>query len=765
MATSNVHVGLRPVRVGFLVRADSLEDVLEAARLNTLVWGGIRNLIIPVADVEAGHELVKVARVDLLHPLADAPEVNEVIESFPELRPPGQLRTGQLFAPVERTDELGLLDVRVMASHYWESLIRVRGDTNQILLPTWSADDPLRHLHAVCFGEFGSERPAPRFLRGYKALGADEVEVTETVPLTLGEGVTPITFTGDQLSRFAGHVTGDGLILGNPTDPADLIDFWNLRASGAAVAFLPEDEPEPYLDYCLALLERMTVSPGVSYGPHLWSRRDWRDESGEAPVVPERVVAQLTEAEVQPLKGTLNHRRILSEGGVWSVPTRTTLAAVEEEGRRMLFSLPPTPFDRARTDSFWNSFTLTTIESYSEYRWADATLKIPSLPALNDWASQQINPMDGVRLQDGNVGVFTKAGESSLEIRLVTQAEVAEQVLSLAGLSSELSSAGQALKRVIEQMGGLERCRLFRLPGLRALLARSPVALSWRDAVRAIEGEGSFSRYDNLPTASEIFRRLVDRKVFRAFLKAQCDRCKVRDLYRLEDLAAEVVCPRCGSTWAIAPRLEDTRWVYQASGFFAHHREHGAIPTALAMLRFAHDASIGNLSLLPSQTLQGDDIDCEVDFLGLAQRDGNPAIVVGECKGGQEQVTQAEVMTLERVANRIREAAGIECYIAFATTREAFTEDELTFFRGYAERVGDQISLDAGARGHLRPAPILLTWRELRSFWGYPEPWREHLPNRFAHQLVDLAGNSNYLYLGEDGPRSLPEPDDEKLLI
>jgi hypothetical protein len=40
MATANLQVGYRPIRVGMLVRRDSLDDVIEAARLNTMVWVG-----------------------------------------------------------------------------------------------------------------------------------------------------------------------------------------------------------------------------------------------------------------------------------------------------------------------------------------------------------------------------------------------------------------------------------------------------------------------------------------------------------------------------------------------------------------------------------------------------------------------------------------------------------------------------------------------------------------------------------------------------
>ena len=197
------------------------------------------------------------------------------------------------------------------------------------------------------------------------------------------------------------------------------------------------------------------------------------------------------------------------------------------------------------------------------------------------------------------------------------------QVLLRGGLTAETSSAGEAVNRITRQMGGLSACRTFRLPGVRKLLAHSPGADNWDNVISTIEDEGSFSKYGNIHgTAADVFRRLLEKGVFRAGLKMQCPGCNIRSPYEPEDLATEVRCPRCGTTFLLAPRLETSHWEYRASGFFAHHREHGAIPVILTMLRLEHDLKERALFLVPSQKLLGDGVDCESDFVAMHQRNG-----------------------------------------------------------------------------------------------------------------------------------------------
>src|SRR6266849_4210952 len=50
MSQISAHVRLRPIRFAFLVRPDDAERALEIFRLNTCLWGGTYNPIIPYLD-------------------------------------------------------------------------------------------------------------------------------------------------------------------------------------------------------------------------------------------------------------------------------------------------------------------------------------------------------------------------------------------------------------------------------------------------------------------------------------------------------------------------------------------------------------------------------------------------------------------------------------------------------------------------------------------------------------------------------------------
>ena len=418
----------------------------------------------------------------------------------------------------------------------------------------------------------------------------------------------------------------------------------------------------------------------------------------------------------------------------------------------MVFSLPPHPYESGHFDHLWHSHWLTTLSSTSEYNYPGYTIRLPSIPKLNPWASTAVTAIGDVRLANGAVGVVIEPRDTSLEINLVAEAEVVRRVIGLAGIDAEISPPGRALTRIVEQMGGLLGCRPFRLPGVRKMLARSSATYSWRDALRAIEDKGTYSNYTNVGTAAQTFQRLLESGVFQAGLHLRCPACTITSRHPPGVLDAEVRCPRCGTEFLLAPTLPESHWEYQASGFFAHHHEHGAIPVILTMLRLEHDvgmAALRALFLAPSHTLAWDGFDCESDFLALSQgHDGSIVVAIGESKGGPQKIEPDDVRKLKAVADRVRKA-GIECYVVLATTRDAFSDDEIEAFRAYRDSIKDESSLDDRMQGWPRPSPILLTWRELRSFETYDRGVREKLPETYAHTFRELATNSAFLYFEE----------------
>jgi hypothetical protein len=771
MATASVDVGFRPIRVGFLVRGGAVEDIVTAARLNTLVWGGIFNPIIAVGkDTEKACDAVSQFELDVLHRVVDDPLLDPVVERFPFLQPPPDLAMRGMFEPAG-DDELGLVDIRRLVDHYYERFVTLGGHTRAVL-PQWPGDDPLAALFAVAFGEYGSDSLGQHYMHAFRALQPHQVDLDHGVATELLDGVTPIRFTADRLRRSRRAVRGDGLVLGNASDPLHLTMFWNLRSTGALVAFWPLDSETAFEAYCLDHLHQISIVPRKEgLETYLWRCGGWPMRSGGRHEIPEAVQTTIESVGSRPVLAALDDltwKQPAHRPAAWSTRAQSVLATVEDDRfgqRKMILALPEKPYESERGEWRWRSHWLTTVSTIGEYDYPGFTIRLPSLPDLNVWASESMAPIRGVRLGDGAISMFSTPRDTSLELRLVEESEVIRRVLARAGIAAEMSPAGEAAARIIRQMGGLGACRVFRLPGVRALIQRSSASYAWRDAVRTIEDHGSFARYRNVSTAAQTFRSLLEKGVFQAALRIKCEACRIHSRYSPEALATEMRCPRCGTTFALAPVLIDSRWEYQTSGFFAHHNEHGALPVILTMLRLDHNVHEHVMFQTASHQLTAGELSCETDVLALVQQhDGTVCLAIGECKGGGQQISGEDVANLARIAATVR-ASGLECYLVFSTTRERFGDEEIRALRQLVDPAADIPTHGEQVQGDQKGGLILLTWNELRSFDLYPAGVREFLPKTYPVRLSDLAANAAFLYLSDGDQGSAPAGGDEEPLL
>jgi hypothetical protein len=90
MATVNLTVKHRPVRIGFVVRAGEAIDLERVSSFCALLWGGMHNPVIPVASVDdaSADLLVRAFQVDVLFNTAGNDATTGFIERYPALRHP-----------------------------------------------------------------------------------------------------------------------------------------------------------------------------------------------------------------------------------------------------------------------------------------------------------------------------------------------------------------------------------------------------------------------------------------------------------------------------------------------------------------------------------------------------------------------------------------------------------------------------------------------------------------------------------------------------
>lgn len=84
MATTTLSVKYRPIKIGFLVRDGSVKDLVKAAGINTLLWGGIHNPITPISatNKDFSNQLLKLFSVNVLFAVSRTTEIDGVINLF-----------------------------------------------------------------------------------------------------------------------------------------------------------------------------------------------------------------------------------------------------------------------------------------------------------------------------------------------------------------------------------------------------------------------------------------------------------------------------------------------------------------------------------------------------------------------------------------------------------------------------------------------------------------------------------------------------------
>lgn len=264
--------------------------------------------------------------------------------------------------------------------------------------------------------------------------------------------------------------------------------------------------------------------------------------------------------------------------------------------------------------------------------------------------------------------------------------------------------------------------------------------------MRCLHDGGAYSRYSNVPTAADLLRSLIDRGALQAVFSLVCPSCAVRNDHRLDDLADQMTCPRCSQPFDPAPLLEQGKWRYRPSGFFATLSSHGSVPVVLAMIRMLETLHMRHVMIDGSYDIAGDGWKEECDFVVLwRDRGGNPVMAIGECKGGERLIEESEAASLRRIAEAIR-GLGIECYLVFATTRGEFADVETALFRQMRNDFADQCSLDGDHQGE-RLGPVLLAADQLDFHEFAPFPLMEELPAPHVLGMAELAEDSLAIHL------------------
>lgn len=763
MGPINLQVRYRPIRIGWCIKEGDLEEFRKALRLTHTLWGGRFNPIIPLGDPKLARLLIKTFRVDCLYCPSESPEGNAVLAEFKYLLWPSFYR--ELFIDGTRDPRLAtFLDIYHPVRHLYEDKIKDREHpTWNGTLFRWDPADPLADVFLMTFGEYPAKddigKDYDAFFR--KHLAAQEIEIgnNAALPTTALKEFTPSVLTTFDLWPVTYEWGRDkpGLYYGEGGDFTDLVNFWNLRASRVEVLFY---DPafharltEMTEHYLTALRARPKDPTGWQDPIAIWNK------SHDAKIDTTPFGQDLLRSSLSPrIWNGLNIKP-----PVMGFEEKSVLGTISGNGRiSATFELPPKPFfDEAALHT-----QNVVVSVHPLVKTENVVLKPPFLPQLNEYYGREAYFMyNAVRSEREGIGIVTGITTTSLTIHALDVRTLVKKIFEVFGISAKPSPAGLIGLRLIEQMGGLQGCRIFKIGGVRELIrAYSPdksftrsCAITTIRQVDLASGKARFSDHESLFIEArdwgrplkpdDAFSYLLKRGVFRAGLRLVCPNCELENWVHLDDARTISRCEYCGNDFNITPQLRDRDWAYRRSGLFGRDdHQGGGIPVALTLQQLQTTLHMSMLAYTTGTELEPITAKiqkCETDFVLLAEslRKKTLQVAIGECKGNKE-IAADDAQKMGLVADALAEGEGCEVFIIFSKTSR-FTAEEV-----------ERCKL---AQGRYQQRVILLSDRELEPYSVYEQAEREFEIERSVISLEDMVQTTQHIYF-DPKPKAATAP-------
>jgi len=673
MATLDIRVRYRPLRIGWCVRSGNFRHLHKVLRRTHTLWGGRYNPVIPVGGTGFCEHLVELFRVDVLVAAGGDAMIREFVERFPHLR--WHPAEKGLFAGGEGDASPALLDLQ-------HAVLRLRSayDENRrkrrtaVKLLAWNSNDPLATVFLSTFGGFPRKSETgidyAAILRNTLGAEKEKLDAAGAVPPDACKWVFPSQITKLLLdgNRPSGW-SEPGLYFGHCRDFDDIVNYWNLRAANIDLLFYDPALPERLDPLRDAYVRMVRKGFGDSRGGAI---AVWTKGSSAAEEFCAKKATDSVLCAVEPqLWNGLNVKPPLVHFKEHSV----TGSLSRRDGLQLTLQMPRAPFssDAALSDQHIVASIRPTVDAYDD-PWR---FRLPHLPELNDYYGRNCCPGHALaRSQPDGLGILTRVGQDRLTLNALKAAELVQKLFGVFGTRVDTTRGGRICARLIRQMGGLNGCRVFIVRGVRRMIAEhnlreaftKSAAVEIIGEVDPVTGRAHFGRYENLrlETASvrdrtapeDVFTYLVEKGVFRTGLDLACPHCELTFWRALDDITSESRCEYCGNGFNASGQLKDRDWRYRCSSLLGGDDDKRANLAAVVALGHL-DAALGSdmmyaaaMELAPGAV--GNKA-ARVDLVVLGPTfDGRMQIVLGRCSLNDE-ITQQDAEDLAAVAEALPE--------------------------------------------------------------------------------------------------------------
>lgn len=764
-----IELKARPLRLAFLVDPRNSDSIREAIQINSTLWGGAYNPIIPM------YKKMPPAWED--KPLR-APKAEAVIKGYIDAFDPDLLVQCAREIPSYITT-LGLKIVR--PNEIWEYYRQEKGTLtpkyglgvfellNKIFDEHFRYKEkfPLRVVipgipskHTLFWTAFLGEYPKDiqgTVLKRYgKALDLEKIEVAPAALKTLlgGNVLFPrrITQFDLEVRGRSGFRKDDFLFFMDATRNGDIIDYWNLRALGKQVLPIPKQlKDDGHLKEIASNFIRRARWP-YRHNPRIWNCasfiRSRHVTMDEMQAYAKSLNIKKPSDDDQPLY-SLQHwyPRIWDEWARDKDGAEPADLVGEEKSLEISDTTRGVQFQPIMPNFAFK------YESHGEPRCANevtfrfyGTHEVVAqvFPKTNGQnVKRAISPMaslpDAWRV--GRNGLVRLVEHSWTEHWDVPMAQdVFFAWLKDLGWEAKPSPAGLIAKEIFTQLEGFPRT--FANENLLELLEHmNSGPINGREVS---VGEVK-NRLRKMGPRKDLHDYLISKNVFRIGAKVQCPSCQRNSWYSLDGIRDELTCPKCLKIFPAIGNVDQSTWCYKTAGPFSipGYADGGyCVLLALDVLG-RHQLSRSLTSSVCFNAKGKDGTDLEADFGALWQESVFGVVaegaIFGECKT-YGKFEKKDFERMRKIANRFPGAV-----LAFCTLRKHLDRDEIREMSKIAK---------AGRKYWKTERPLnpllILTGNEILSMWGPPRCWKDMgLSNQFdrVRGLLDVCDATQQIYL------------------
>lgn len=717
MSNVKVDIKLRPIRFAFLVKPNDKTNILKIFQINTSLWGGKFNPIIPffkqVPKWWSKHDHLKYNAQQVINDYLDFFEPDFIVEAEKGLADDIDfdkdrilLLNNLLFEDEYSGHKYGL-NVNDLYIHLYEKKYQFERRHKVDIVNVTSKEKSINNFTSCIFGSFPEDEDFSYLEKNYidifepKNIDLDANSLSELyssqyfAPLDIGHTRIDI--------NFSERTPDPRLFILDIEETRDLIDFWNLRMIYREIIAIPKQWIKELSPFCKEFILK-------HHRPSLWQpdymlnsttmfSRSISDEEAKNIYSQYIQIDKLGANQIQLWCPDIKIERSNQIHGL-----RRSILTFQQNSKEVDFSNDEDSrisFDTLAPDfaeKYGNKVRWANVINIEDWSYKNKITTVfptnyrnPKFPKFGIFNEHLLPTTEGLI-------VFPEYKDHNEHWRLENGTVAINQWLKEYGISATVSDAGKSTQQIIETIGGvIQVWSIVNKNIIKTLdeMARTPLTRSFQvNKFENMINKDIKKQKWSVPRAEH----LASKKIVELGLEVKCSKCDSWSWYTLKELDYSLTCSRCLKLFDFPitkpSKSEYSRWSYRVIGPFAiPDYARGGYAAALAIHFFARNIasmreldmtwSAGQeLTLVTGEKAEADFIlwTQKQEFLGL-NRPTN--IIFGEAKSfAKDAFKDTDIEKMKLLAETFPNSIFV-----FATMKdhEEFSKDEINRLKKFAQ--------------------------------------------------------------------------------